>query len=97
MTPAPEVMRFYAHSAQSWLDLEVPGIAVAFHPPDRLRLGEGFELRLLPDDSRWQLLQLQGRAWRAYAPSRPCISLVDWLAEIRRVHNLSAKAGTTAS
>ncbi len=97
MDPAPEVMRFYARSAQNWLDLEMPGVAVAFRPPDCLRVGEGFELQLLPGDSRWQLRQLQGRAWLPFPASRPCLSLVDWLAQVRKVHNLTDKAGTTGS
>jgi len=93
--PDPEVMRFYARAAQAWLNLEALDVPVRFEAPDRLSLGEDFQLRLLPNDSRWQLRRRRGRSWRAWVPERPCLSLVDWLAQIRKVHNLTYKAGTT--
>jgi hypothetical protein len=92
--PDPEVMRFYARAAQAWLDLEALEVSVRFEPPDRLSLGDGCQLRLVRDDSRWQLRQRRGSSWRAYRPARPCLSLVDWLAQVRKVHNLTYKAGT---
>lgn len=79
-------MRFYARSAQDWLALEVPGVSVDLSEPDRLQLGDQFELRLLRDDCRWQLYRRHGRSWRRYQPSRPCTSLVDWLAQVRKVY-----------
>lgn len=94
MNPEPDVMRFYARAAQDWLDLEVPGVSVGFVAPDRLRLGAEFELRLRRGDCRWQLRRRRGSTWRAVVPAKPCTSLTDWLAQLRRVHNLMYKAGT---
>ena len=82
--PEPAVLEFYGRAAQEWLDMEVPGVTVKIREPNELRLGAEYRLRLAPEACRWILLERRGRAWRLLRPSKACLALTDWLAQVRR-------------
>lgn len=86
----PALESFHRDRIEDWLQRELPehGLQV------RARRGrftvqvlgrERFQLRFVPDACRWLLFVRRGRAWWPDEPGRPCLSLADWLGQLRQV------------
>lgn len=85
----PLLSRFFAARIQAWLERELgPGALTVSAAGASFTLrgdrGPRFQLRLDPKRCRWHLRARLGRSWQACPPSRPCLSLTDWLGQVRR-------------
>ena len=85
----PTLEEFHRQRIQAWLERELAGwnlevrdargrVTVRVDGRDR------FQLRFVPDGCRWFLFQKRGRSWRLWLPPRPCLSLTDWLGQVRQ-------------
>lgn len=85
----PELEAFHRQQIEHWLQRELAGGALQVRSARNrhtvLVAGrEQFQLRFLPDACRWLLFHKQQRAWWPVPPRRPCLSLTDWLGQVRQ-------------
>lgn len=90
----PRLLQFYADQALEWLRRELPDREWrARTRTHRITLEggrRGYQLRLVSDRCRWLLLVGTSRRWTVPPMLGPCLSLVDWLRQIRHLEGSQA-------
>jgi hypothetical protein len=94
-TPALEA--FHLERIRQWLDRELKSLDLEVHARrNRYTLQvhgrDSFQLRFVPDSCAWLLFERRQGSWWPYPSSRPCISLTDWLGQLRRRLTLGPKS-----
>jgi hypothetical protein len=94
-TPALE--SFHLERIRQWLDRELRSLGMEVHARRnrftlQVRGRACFQLRFVPDSCVWLLFERRQGAWWPCPPSRPCLSLTDWLGQIRRRLTLGPKS-----
>ncbi len=85
-----ELQAFHGQQIERWLQRELTGLPLEIRSSRNrhtllVKGRERFQLRFLPDASRWILFHRQQRSWWPVAPGRPCLSLTDWLGQVRQI------------
>jgi len=93
----PILEAFHLERIRQWLDREVDGQDLKFHcRHNRFTLQvhgrDAFQLRFLPDSCAWLLFERRQGTWWPLTPTRPCLSLTDWLGQVRRRLTLVPKS-----
>ena len=97
LRPTPALEAFHRQQVEKWLARELPGRALQVHARrNRYTLEvegrQDLQLRFVPDSCRWFLLVRRQGSWWPHLPSRPCLSLTDWLGQVRQLLTLGHKA-----
>lgn len=80
----PALREHYRKCLQDWLDREIPGHTVQAQG-NRFTIGTRLQLRFVPDAARWLLLTRRSGAWHPHVPRKACLSLTDWLNQVRQI------------
>ncbi len=93
----PTLENFHLERIRQWLDRELVGQGLEIRcRRNRFTLKvddrDAFQLRFLPDSCAWLLFERRQGSWWPWTPSRPCLSMTDWLGQIRRRLTLGPKS-----
>ncbi len=86
----PELQTFHSQQITGWLRRELTGLPLEVRTARNrhtllLSGRECLQLRFLPEASRWVLFRKRQQTWWPLPPGRPCLSLTDWLGQVRQV------------